>query len=371
MPPAPDGPMLAIAKLEKAYQDARGHRGGGVKGIDLAVSAGEFFTILGPSGCGKTTLLRCIAGLEHPDAGLISIGGVPVFDGATGLAASPDRRRIGMVFQSYAIWPHMSVFDNAAFPLRTRARTGRAEIDKRVKATLAAVGLEGFAERPATALSGGQQQRLALARAMVDEPRLLLLDEPLSNLDTGLRERMRTELRRMQQELGITTIYVTHDQTEAMAMSDRVAVMRDGRVVQLGSPHDIYYRPNSRFVAEFIGSSNILPATVAEPADGTGFGVVTSPFGPLPALMQISSGAVGTVVSIAIRPEHLRPVTDSAGGPVLQGVVKASTFLGETTEWVVEAATHALTVRGALPSAKVGDAVLLSLESAIIVALPD
>jgi iron(III) transport system ATP-binding protein len=209
---------------------------------------------------------------------------------------------------------------------------------------------------------------LALARAIVDEPRLLLLDEPLSNLDTGLRERMRTELRRMQQELGITTIYVTHDQTEAMAMSDRVAVMREGTVMQLGSPHDVYYRPNARFVAEFIGSSNIYPATVAEPPDAAGLALVTSPFGPLRVLMQ-TPAAAGTPVSIAIRPEHLRPVPADAGTGALPGVLKASTFLGETTEWLVDAAGHVLRVRGALPSGRIGDAVLLSLESAVIVAL--
>ncbi len=347
----PDAPILSVAALAKSYSRS----GAGLKGVSLDVAEGEFFTILGPSGCGKTTLLRCIAGLEHPDAGTIAIGGEPVFDAARGLAAPPDRRRIGMVFQSYAIWPHMSVFENVAFPLRTRGGSTRGDIARRVAAGLATVGLDGLGDRPATALSGGQQQRLALARAIVDAPRLLLLDEPLSNLDTGLRERMRTELRRLQRELGITTIYVTHDQTEAMALSDRVAVMREGKVVQLGPPEEIYDRPNCRFVAGFIGSSNLLAGEVVA-FDGIGRpGRIACALGTLAAVFR-HEAEPGMKVWIAIRPEHLVPAEDG-----LHGFIRSVTFLGETTEWIVDVAGAQLVVRGSGRGARTGDAVTLTV----------
>src|SRR5690606_29382058 len=243
--------MLTVTDLgqEFALQDGRV-----VKALDdvgFTIERGKFYTLLGPSGCGKTTTLRSIAGLEHPDRGRIVIDGTPVFDSARQILVPSNRRRIGMVFQSYAIWPHMDVFENVAFPLRVgNQRHREADIAERVRRTLATVHLEGFEHRPATRLSGGQQQRLALARALVIEPQLLLLDEPLSNLDAKLRESMRLELRRIQSELGITTVYVTHDQTEALAMSDTIAVMQNGRIVQQGDPQSIYSRPATRFVAE-------------------------------------------------------------------------------------------------------------------------
>lgn len=226
-----------------------------VSSVDLRINEGEFVTLLGPSGCGKTTTLRMVAGLEQNTGGRISIGNVVVSDAARGLFVPAERRALGMVFQSYAIWPHMTVFDNVAYPLRVR-RMRRPEIRERVLAALKLVEMENYADRPAPALSGGQQQRVAIARALVFEPALLLLDEPLNNLDARLRAQMGSEFRALQKRLGITSLYVTYDQEEAMMLSDRVVVMQAGRVLQIGTPEEIYQRPRSREVATFFGSPN-------------------------------------------------------------------------------------------------------------------
>jgi iron(III) transport system ATP-binding protein len=231
--------------------------------VSLEAAEGKFLTLLGPSGCGKTTTLRMIAGLERNDAGSIRIGGRLVSSPEESVFVPPERRNIGMVFQSYAIWPHMSVFENVAYPLRIRRRP-KDEIRRRVAETLELLSMDGLAERPATALSGGQQQRVAIARALVFEPSILLMDEPLSNLDAQLRGEMRVQLRELQQRLGITTLYVTHDLEEAMVLADTIAVMHGGRLVQLGSPEEIYHRPASRSVAAFFGTPNLLAGRVAE-----------------------------------------------------------------------------------------------------------
>src|SRR5262245_11448021 len=245
-----------------------------VNHVSMKVERGEFVTLLGPSGCGKTTTLRMVAGLEQNTSGRISIGDRVVSDADAGFFVPPDHRQLGMVFQSYAIWPHMTVFDNVAYPLKIRRRP-KAEIKQRVEAVLRLVEMEKFAERPAPALSGGQQQRVAIARALVFEPEVLLLDEPLSNLDARLRTQMGDEFRALQKRLGITSLYVTHDQEEAMALSDRVIVMQQGHILQIGSPEEIYQRPVSRAVAAFFGSPNLLDAkvTACEPESSGKFQV--------------------------------------------------------------------------------------------------
>ena len=231
------------------------------RGVSFDIREGEFYTLLGPSGCGKSTTLRCVAGLEHINEGEIAIGGVIVDSSTRRVFVPPNRRDIGMVFQNYGIWPHMNVFDNVAFPITVwRSRVSKREVARRTEEALNAVQLAHVAGRRGTELSGGQQQRVALARALVARPRLLLLDEPLSNLDASLRETMRSELRRLQKNVGITTLFVTHDQTEALSMSDRVAVMREGVIVQEAAPREIYSRPADLYVAGFLGRINRFQA---------------------------------------------------------------------------------------------------------------
>jgi iron(III) transport system ATP-binding protein len=237
--------------------------------VSFDVAKGDFFTLLGPSGCGKSTTLQCIAGLETPDEGEIEMDGEVVLCTRRKLLVPANRRNIGMIFQSYAIWPHLSVFDNVAFPLvHGQQRVRGTDVKRRVMQALEMVQLADYAERPSPHLSGGQQQRVALARALVHEPRLLLLDEPLSNLDAKLRDAMRVELRLLVKSLGITTVFVTHDQLEAMSMSDQIALMRAGKVVQLGAPRDVYLRPNSAFAADFMGRSNMIAGVLSSPATG-------------------------------------------------------------------------------------------------------
>ena len=231
-----------------------------VKNISFAVASGEHLSLLGPSGCGKSTTLRCIAGLETPVAGEIIIDGTPVFSSAKRINVPTEKRNLSMVFQSYAIWPHMTVFENVAYSLRVQ-RAPEAEVQRRVAEVLKMVGMEDFIQRQATDLSGGQQQRVALARSYAARPKAILLDEPLSNLDARLRVRMREEIKDLQHQFNLSTIYVTHDQEEAMAISDRIIVMRDGNIDQAGNPLDIYDRPRSKFVADFIGAANILDGT--------------------------------------------------------------------------------------------------------------
>src|SRR5512136_3018500 len=220
--------------------------------VDLIIPSNRIFTLLGPSGCGKTTLLRCIVGLESPDTGEIAIGDEVVFSAEQGIFVPPDKRGLGMVFQTYAIWPHMNVFDNVAYPLQTR-NDPKEEIRRKVEKTLHFVQLDGFENRPATKLSGGQQQRVALARALVAEPKVILFDEPLSNLDAKLREETRKELRNFLNNLKITAVYVTHDRIEALSLSDTIAVMKEGQICEMGSPKEIYFDPKQRFVADFVG----------------------------------------------------------------------------------------------------------------------
>src|SRR5215216_2748857 len=291
--------VLKVRSLYTEYPSDKGTVVKAAQDVSFDVPEGKLFTLLGPSGCGKTTTLRSIAGLEKPTSGDIEVAGRFVYSSSKGIFVAPNKRNFGMVFQSYAIWPHMNVFQNVAFPLEVR-RLPKKEIRDKVMRVLQAVALDELVDRDATKLSGGQQQRLALARALVMEPQLLLLDEPLSNLDAKLRDRMRSELKRLQRDLNLTTVYVTHDQSEALALSHEIAVMNEGRIVQIGSPRDIYERPRTRFVADFIGSTNFLDGIVlgAEPG-GRGHLRVRTPVGELKAQCDDPLGQ-GTPVSVSI-----------------------------------------------------------------------
>ncbi|HEY7908658.1 MAG TPA: ABC transporter ATP-binding protein [Thermomicrobiales bacterium] len=305
-------------------------------GLNLAVADKEFVTLLGPSGCGKTTTLRILAGFLKPDSGEVVVDGA-VISSAKGVVP-PEKRRMGMVFQNYAVWPHMSVFENVAFGLKLE-KASRAETGRRVEEALRLVGLEGLGARYPAMLSGGQQQRVALARSLVVEPAILLLDEPLSNLDAKLRDRMRVELKELQRRTGITFVYVTHDQAEAMALSDRVAVMNGGVLQQYGTPREIYERPANLFVADFMGSVNKVPGTVTERARDTARVAI----GAGQSLATISrDGATDTTdeVTIIIRPEAIRLSGDAPAATenVLRGVVAEATFLGNLVDYRVDVA---------------------------------
>ncbi|OGA15689.1 MAG: hypothetical protein A3G25_13085 [Betaproteobacteria bacterium RIFCSPLOWO2_12_FULL_63_13] len=314
--------MIEIRGLRKSYETRYGPVEA-VRGIDLRVNEGEFCVLLGPSGCGKTTTLRAVAGLERPDAGVVVIGDQKVSDAEAGIFVPVEKRDIGMVFQSYAVWPHMSVLRNVAFPLTEGwRRTHAAEVERRVKLALERVHLEGLEKRSATELSGGQQQRVALARAIVIEPKVLLMDEPLSNLDARLREELRTEIRRLTRELGVTTLYVTHDQSEALSMGDVICVMNRGEILQIGNPEKIYQEPASVFVAEFVGKMNFLHVRVE------GKDAVSSPLGAIQCLLPDGFG-IGRDVILAIRPEHLEVLEDRESP-----VADTNTFRGElTSRW--------------------------------------
>ncbi|MFM9967485.1 MAG: ABC transporter ATP-binding protein [Burkholderiales bacterium] len=340
--------MIRIENLSMQYQ-SDGKAVHAVREVTLQVGKGQFYTLLGPSGCGKTSMLRSIAGLERPQGGRILIDGVTVVDAEAGIFVEPNQRNIGMVFQSYAIWPHMSVFDNVAFPLRhLRARPAKAEIKQRVSTALQLVKLGGLEERPAPYLSGGQQQRLALARALVFEPRVLLLDEPLSNLDAKLREEMRLELRELVHRLGITTLFVTHEQVEALTMSDVVAVMREGRIEQEGSPAAIYRDPQAPFVADFIGKSNFLSGTVlalAREGELT-MARVASSIGEF-TCRATAALSIGGSVLVAVRPENLSINSSGAGNESgrIYGLVQSVVYLGNLVEVVLQVGDQRLRVQ--------------------------
>jgi len=319
-----------------------------VNSIDLRVEQGEFVTLLGPSGCGKTTTLRCIAGLERPDGGDIRIEGELVASVDKNVYLSPEQRNLGMVFQSYAVWPHMTVFDNVAYGLRVRRR-GRAEIKEKTTRALELVGLGHVADRYATKLSGGQRQRVALARAIVYNPRVVLFDEPLSNLDAKLREQMRVELSRLQHEVGITSVYVTHDQAEALVMSDRVVVMNKGVIQQIGDPHAIYARPANAFVANFIGVANLLEgkllgrsgemADIEIPLDGSS---------PLRLKAAGGDGAkAGGRVILSVRPEDITLQTSppQGGGNLIEGRVIETVYLGNFLDCQVQVGQYEMGIQ--------------------------
>lgn len=313
--------MLEVRNLQRIFRVGNGE----VKalgGVSQRVEEGEFFVLLGPSGSGKTTLLRCVAGLEIPDAGEILIDDATVFSAEKGICVPPEDRKIGMVFQSYAIWPHMTVFQNVALPLtRGRKKIAKSLVRERVYEALELVQLEDYAERPSPLLSGGQQQRVALARALAVNPKLLLMDEPLSNLDARLREDMRGQIRELAKRLKITVLYVTHDQVEAMVVADRIAVMSLGFIVSVGAPEELYEGPANRVVAEFFGSINWIEA------ETVGGGTLETTLGRLETLANEPPGVSGT---IGIRPEDL----ELSGAPTgreneFEGALVSRTFLGD------------------------------------------
>jgi iron(III) transport system ATP-binding protein len=366
--------VLIVKSLCTEYPGDRGQAVRATRDVSFEVPDGKLFTLLGPSGCGKTTTLRSIAGLEMPKSGEIALHGNVVFSSAAGICVPPNRRNFGMVFQSYAIWPHMSVYQNAAFPLEVRRhKPRRKQIAEKVMRVLHAVALDDVAERAATKLSGGQQQRLALARALVMEPQLLLLDEPLSNLDAKLREQMRFELKRMQRELALTTVYVTHDQSEALALSHEIAVMSEGRIVQIGSPREVYERPCNRFVADFIGTTNFMQAHVIEET-GDGRCRVETPLGALNVrcLDRLPRNAA---VIVSVRPEDVELSEQRPEGADLDavcvGIVDAKAFLGEHLDFHVKIGDLVLLAR-AHPSLRtpVGDRIFVRMRANKCIALP-
>jgi iron(III) transport system ATP-binding protein len=328
--------MLEVTALRKTYATGRG----GVRAVEdvsFTVEDGRFYTLLGPSGCGKTTTLRCLAGLERPEGGTIALDGRVL--SSAGTFVPTYGRDIGMVFQSYAIWPHMTVFQNVAFPLEVAdAKPSRTEKERAVTEALALVGLEGLESRPAPQLSGGQQQRLALARALVRKPKLLLLDEPLSNLDAKLRQRMRIELRELQRRLRITTVYVTHDQAEALFLSHRVAVMQNGRIVQEGRPRDLYASPASGFVADFVGDATFVPGDVTTDGIRALGGIVRCSVSE-----ALAPGAKGLLV---VRPERI-VVRAAAAGVVNEfpATLRVAAFLGDHLDCIVDVAGTELRAR--------------------------
>lgn len=351
--------MIRIKGLRKNYTTRHGAVEA-LRGIDLEVAEREFCVLLGPSGCGKTTTLRCVAGLEKPEAGEIEISDMVVSSQSTGIYVPTEKRDIGMVFQSYAIWPHMNVFRNVAFPLtQGQKRYTKSVVAEKVRRALDLVKLYNLEDRPATDLSGGQQQRVAMARAMVTEPSILLMDEPLSNLDARLREQMRVELKKITKSIGVTTLYVTHDQSEALSLGDSVCVMNEGQILQVGTPHEVYSRPPNLFVAQFVGEMNFLKGRVVDP------GQVDSPLGTFRCAVP-SSCQAGSQVTLAIRPEHLalKSPTNKEPGSV-EGRIVSKTYLGNAALFEVEACGITLIVMHS------GDSDLAVGQQTVVVLPPD
>ena len=322
------GALLEIENVVKRFGGVTA-----VAGVSLDIQQGEIFTLLGPSGCGKTTTLRLIAGLDHPNEGKITLRGRTIVDAANGIYVPPNKRNMGMVFQSYAIWPHKTVFENVAYPLKVRGMRG-AEVATRVRRVLDLMGLAEYEHRRGPELSGGQQQRVALARALVYEPDILLLDEPFSNLDAKLREQMRIQIKLLLRQIQVSVVFVTHDQAEALSLSDRIALMNQGSVVQIGKPLELYNAPGKPFVRDFFGRISLLPGKVSGYSSGT---LTIALAGLHDAILHLPAGhrngfAPGQDVVVSIRPEDIE-VTDDARAPGgLTGTVETALFLGERFE---------------------------------------
>src|SRR6476660_2736937 len=319
---------LDVSELRKQFSVGRP----AIDGVSFVVPAGEIVVLLGPSGCGKTTTLRCVAGLEHPTAGTISIAGRVVSSPAHGILLPPRLRDIGMVFQSYAVWPHMTVRQNVVYPLKHR-KLSRSDARLKVDEALKLVGLSEYAERPVVALSGGQMQRVALARSIVYRPQLLLLDEPLSNLDAKLRLRLRDDLRRILKATGMTALYVTHDQSEAVVLGDRIGVMREGKLLQMGPPDEIYNRPADLFVANFTGASNEIGGTLIERRGD--FGVIDLGNGQRAEAALLHKVGPGDKVRIALRPENIA-LGRQDGGNTFNVRILARRYQGTQTVYDID-----------------------------------
>ncbi|HEX7082819.1 MAG TPA: ABC transporter ATP-binding protein [Gaiellaceae bacterium] len=325
--------VVRVEALSKAFTRADGTVARAIDGASLELHEGESLVLLGPSGCGKTTLLRSIAGLEQPDTGRIEIRGETVFSSAEAIDVPPERRRLAMIFQSYALWPHMTAFQNVAYPLQS-ARVKRREIAERVDRVFELVGIPELRRQYPGQMSGGQQQRVALARALVGGGDLVLFDEPLSNVDAKVREQLRFELLSMQRELGFAALYVTHDQAEAMELAHRIAVMSSGTIEQLGAPREIYTEPRSRYVANFVGATNELTGTLAR-LDGD-VAVVETALGEVRGMAGVDGLRAGDAAVALCRPERTRLARDEPGEPNRwRAEVRASAFLGPNLEHVV------------------------------------
>jgi putative spermidine/putrescine transport system ATP-binding protein len=351
--------FLSIQNVKKSFGAATV-----VQDFSLDIDRGEFVSFLGPSGCGKTTVLRMVAGFEEPSAGRISIGGQDV------TRLKPNQRNIGMVFQAYALFPNLTVAQNVGFGLKV-AGVGRADADKRVAEMLALIKLPEFGDRYPYQLSGGQQQRVALARALAPKPKVLLLDEPLSALDAKVRVSLRDEIRSIQRNLGITTIFVTHDQEEALSISDRIVVMYNGRAEQLGTPFEIYNRPSTKFVANFVGTLNVLEGTVADPAKGT----VKVNDGEVVLKGRLNGAKAGDTLSLALRPEAISLGRQAGRDASLGGQISEVSFLGSVIRVKVGVGPHAVSLdtfnNPASPPPVVGDRAEISFASSDVLVLHD
>ncbi|MEV4643360.1 ABC transporter ATP-binding protein [Saccharopolyspora sp. NPDC049426] len=361
---------VGVEALELTYGEHRA-----VKNLDLTIPDGSSVVLLGQSGCGKTSTMRCIAGLESPSGGRITIGDRTVYDGTRGTSIPSHKRNVGMVFQSYAVWPHMTVLDNVAFPLKMKG-VGRAEARRQAIRVLEVVGLEHLGERGASMLSGGQMQRVALARSMAMEPAVLLLDEPLSNLDARLRDELRVELRRIQLERGLTSLYVTHDQQEALALADRIAIMQGGRITQLGTPEEIYAAPSSASIASFLGVTNVF-----EVASLNGNSAELSGQGGRLVVDEAEAGQAGTRFA-CIRPEHVRvtPAATAEEGSArpsnrMSGTVEVAVFQGSSIRCTVRTgsglAIEAICPPPATGTLTTGSAVSIDVDPRAVRLLPE
>ena len=363
--------MISVIDLQKSFAGARGEVRA-LRGVSFEVGKGELFTLLGPSGCGKTTTLRCIAGLEQPLSGEIVIGGQAVFSAANGTFIPPERRNIGMVFQSYAIWPHMTVFQNVAYPLAKEAN--RIEIGERVGRILDRLSLGTLADRLAPNLSGGQQQRVALARALVAQPQVLLLDEPLSNLDAKLREQMRFELKSLQESFGITTVYVTHDQEEALALSDRIGLMHEGMLLEVGAPTELYLCPAHRITADFLGTANFIAGHV-ELAGNAAWDemLIATAIGKFAACRSVE-WQPGMAAELFFRPESIELMGESmADGPAnhTSALVERVTFLGNSADVILRCGEVRIRLRAhSARTPHVGSTVKLSVPADSCIVFP-